>query len=407
MLSYNYRTMVASFSPLPGMVTNPYVAKLTEERPPESFIKINTVPGIGNSSIEKMTHPLAEFSEMERISPYMMHLLGDQTALEFANHVLQAKRKHRLDELGIDDKRTNDHTQQRIEMEIITRFYPRDTQTYLKKIELNDQPFIEQEPTKPYFFGQKVITPDFTLHRTDQERQRKNLLLCRTRDDNLLYFNQAPITELQKHNNEVFIKELIMRSDGSFQNKTQYFHAMIDYLTNFGQPGDILVQNSLEVSTDMNTPHLQFIPGDVPLPLFSQPSQPFADSGHQYIDWYLPTLVITVDSRQPNWQTQVEQIQTICQQLLENQHISTTPLLRYLGDAQTAMFLIFKQNCNHMNPKDVLEQAPGWLESSGIFIANSSKAEILTRKGAELYYSEYAADRDQLFSTLRQTALFA
>ncbi|VTR53396.1 Uncharacterised protein [Serratia fonticola] len=47
----------------------------------------------------------------------------------------------------------------------------------------------------------------------------------------------------------------------------------------------------------------------------------------------LPTLAVTVDSRQHDWREQTERVQTVCQELLANQHISTTPVLRNLGMA--------------------------------------------------------------------------
>jgi hypothetical protein len=139
-----------------------------------------------------MTHPLAGYNEEGRISPYMMALLGNQRALDFADSVIHAQKKRVLDELGIDDNSVNRRRQQHENMEIVTRFYPCDIQCQPKKIELSGQPFIEQEPTKPYFVGQKVVTPDFTLFRAAQEKQRKNLLLCKTRDDSSLFSTKHP-----------------------------------------------------------------------------------------------------------------------------------------------------------------------------------------------------------------------
>lgn len=191
-----------------------------------------------------------------------------------------------------------------------------------------------------------------------------------------------------------------MRTGDNFLNKPKHFTAMIEYLINFSNPGDAMVQNSLETSSDKNTPHLQFIPGDVPLPLFYEKINFFADSEYQHVDWYLPTLVVTMDSRQTEWQARTEQVQEVCQQLLINQNISTTPVFKNQGEGLVALYLIFKQDGSHMTPKAV-QLAPGWLESCGIFIADTSKAELLSTQGAQQYYKPYGVvEREQLFATI-------
>lgn len=393
--------MIGQFYPLRQQSNEPRTANLTQDRPAGAFIKMDAVPGDSNSSIEKMTHPLAGCGETGDMSPYMIVLLGDQKALDFAEKVLQAPRKRLLDKLGIDDgNKTDRHAQLYTELESLTRFYPNNAQFEPKRITLNGEPFIEQEPTRPYFAGQKVITPDFTTHRVPQEQQRNNLLLCKTRDDSALYFNQTPIIELKTYNDDVFAKESALRAGDNFLNKTQYFTEMVEYLTYFSKAGDILVQNSLETSSDKNTPHLQFIPGDIPLPLFYQSSQVLTDGKYQQVDWHLPTLAVTVDSRQHDWRAQTELVQTVCQALLANQHISTTPVFRNLGDGLTKMYLIFKQDDSDQ-AAEIMQHAPGWLESCGIFISNTPKANTFTTLGAVQYYAPYGiTDKEQLLTSL-------
>ncbi|VTR53388.1 Uncharacterised protein [Serratia fonticola] len=79
----------------------PATANLTQDRTAAEFIKMDAVPGDSKSSIEKMTHPLAGCDETGSMSPYMMVLLGDQRALDFADKVLHAPRQRLLDTLGI------------------------------------------------------------------------------------------------------------------------------------------------------------------------------------------------------------------------------------------------------------------------------------------------------------------
>lgn len=400
MINHNYRAIISQFIPLQQMGNEPRTVNLTKERMAGEFIGIDAVPGNSNSSIEKMTHPLAGCCGTEKISPYMIVLLSDQKALDFAEKVLQSPRKRLLDSLGIDENKVTRHIQLNAKLETLTRFYSRDAGLQPKKFTLNGRPFIEQEPTKPYFVGQKIITPDFTLYRTAQEQQKQNLLLCKTRDDSELYFNQAPITELKVYNDDIFAKESMLRSNDNFLNKTQYVTEMIEYLTYYSQPGDILVQNSLETSSDRNTPHLQFIPGDVPLPLFYRSSQVLKYGECQQLDWYLPTLTMLIDSRQYDWKVRAKQIQTVCQNLLVHQHISTTPVFKYQGDGMVSIYLIFKQDGRDLAP-EILQQAPGWLESCGIFIANTQKAATFSTLGAAQYYNSYGVtDKEKLLTSL-------
>jgi len=398
--------MIGQFFPLQQENNEARTANLTQDRPAGEFIKMDAIPGYSNSSIEKMTHPLAGCGETGSMSPYMIVLLGDQRALDFSEKVLRAPRKRLLDKLGIDDSdKTGSHTRLHTEMESLTRFYPNDAEFEPKRITLNGKPFIEQEPTRPYFAGQKIITPDFTTHRAAQEQQRKNLLLCKTRDDSALYFNQTPIIELKKYNEDVFAKEKALRAGENFLNKTQYFTPMVEYLTQFSKAGDILVQNSFETSSDKNTPHLQFIPGDIPLPLFYQSFQVLTDDKYQQVDWHLPTLAVTVNSRQHDWREQTERVQTMCQELLANQHISTTPVLRNLGNGLIKMYLVFKQDGSDL-AAEIMQQAPGWLESCGIFISNTPKAVTFTTLGTVQYYAPYGVtNKEQLLTSLVQNLI--
>ncbi len=59
MINHNYRTIISQFIPLQQMGNEPRTVNLTKERMAGEFIGIDAVPGNSNSSIEKMTHPLA------------------------------------------------------------------------------------------------------------------------------------------------------------------------------------------------------------------------------------------------------------------------------------------------------------------------------------------------------------
>lgn len=67
------------------------------------------------------------------------------------------------------------------------------------------------------------------------------------------------------------------------------------------------------------------------MPLFYQNHQVLNDGKYQQVDWHLPTLAVTIDSRQHDWRVQTEIVQAMCQELLANKHISTTPVFRSLG----------------------------------------------------------------------------
>ncbi|EJD6402343.1 MULTISPECIES: hypothetical protein [Providencia] len=403
MMNHDYRTMIAQFTSLPPDNTQPYTARLSIERPSSEYIQLDAVPGSSSSSIEKMTHPLAGSHKSTEMSPYMISLLGDQASLRFAEKVFQSPKQRLFDQWGIDNT-CQSYTDKCTQLDTIVRFYFRDQQSQLKKIELNGQPFIEQQPTKPYFLGQKVITPDFTIHRAQEQQQKNTLLQSKTRDDCALYFNKQPILDLQTYNDQVYKQESQIRQGNNFLNEAKYFIPMVEYLTHFGQIKDLLVQNSLECSSDENTPHFQFIPHDVKLPLLQQKTLPSDNEKYKWVDWFLPTLCIEMDSAKVDWQEQTLLIQDFCQKLSGEKHISTTSVFQHLGDRQVNMYLIFKNDESRLTPEQ-LKQSPGWLESCGVFITDTPKATLFTHQGAEQYYAPYGEleiDKQQILATLEQ-----
>lgn len=48
-----------------------------------------------------------------------------------------------------------------------------------------------------------------------------------------------------------------------------------------------------------------------------------------------------------------------------------------------------------MTQEDI-QLTPGWLESCGIFITNSSKAEAFNNKGAQDYYATYGVTAENI-----------
>jgi hypothetical protein len=389
------RSMVGQFMPLQAAGGEPRTAQLIEDRPAGQCITMDRVPGSSKSSIEKMTQPLAGYPEYEVLSPYMMVLLGDGDSVQYAEKVLRTPRRCLLDQLGLDDVGSGARgRQQRTDQGILLEFYS----GAHRPLMLNSQRFIEQEPTKPYFLGQKIITPDFTFYRAEQDQITTDLLSCRVRDDSGVFFNHLPILELKRYNDGVLAQETALRAGEAYLNKTEYFAEMIEYLNSCGDAGDIMVQNSLETSSDKNTPHLQFIPGAVPLPLLHRPLQAIEGSDCQSVDWYLPTLALRVDCQDPRWQLQVQAWQSVCRDLLENDQVSTTPLFRKREGQEVDLYLIFKQDGSQM-AVETLQQAPGWLESCGVFMAGTAKARLFSDQGASAYYEPYGApDSQQLLS---------
>lgn len=393
----NYRTSVSAFYPV-TLRTQPHAVQLTESKQKGEYIEIGDVPGKSQSHIEKMTHPLACPGEVGHLSPYMIDLLGERSAVAFAEKALQAPRKQLLDRLGIDDTATKGRQAKlNADQKIISRFYTRPAEALPLSITLNGSPFLEQEPTKPYFMNQKIITPDFTIYRDNESAQRTNLLHCKLRDDSAVFFNPKPIKQLESYNKHIYLNESNLRNDGKTLNKAQYFTEMADYLIQRGKPGDFIVQNPLESSSDKNTAHFQYVPGDVPLPIFSHSAQHSGSSDVHTVNWYLPSLQTTIDLQQPDWQEITKKLQDHCQALLDNQHISTTPVFRKLEDGKIDLYMIFKKDCSpawNMIVEDILS-TPGWLEACGIFIADSPKAELFNYKGAQGYYAPYAVSAEQ------------
>ena len=398
MIGSNYRSTVMAFiAPSPN--NQAHSAQLTTTKDSCDYIKLSEVRGHSNSNIEKMTHPLAQPDDTDFLSPYMIDLLGKTTALTFAEKTLQAPRKRLLDKLGIDDTRSQErHTRLSSDQGTISRFYDFSCTVPPIELMLNGHPFIEQEPTSPYFQGQKIITSDLRIFRGKETFQTIDLLRCTSRDDSQIAFNKAPIERLQHYNNTVFANETDLREMTGMSNTATYFVEMADFLTQRGTPGDFIVQNAFESSSDKNTPHFQFVPEHVALPIFSRPLRLDDELETQILDWHLPSISKIIDLKRDDWREKTHQFQSACQRLLNEQHISTTPIFRMMEDDQIQMYLVFKKDCSSVweMPHEDTQLSPGWVEACGIFIANTAKAEAFNNKGAHVYYAAHSVDAERI-----------
>lgn len=407
----NYRTSISGFNTI-SLTLQPYVTKLTHSKTSGEYVSADVIPGGSDSSIIHMTQPTAQNSENQDIfSPYMLHLIDDPALLTFAESVLYAAENRTLAALGLDNpNKTKHRTERHTDQKNITDFYNNGADSIVfhnsrpTPITLNGSCFLEQEPTKPYFPMQKIITPNFTNYRNNPEIPRPNLFDCGFRDDSRVFFNKTPILRLQEHNTDVYVKESSSRIENETPNETQYFSEMMDYLIQRGSSRDFIVQNSLETSSDKRMVHFVYVPGGVSLPLFSRAAQHDSNFDGEFVDWHLPTVRKSINLQNSGWREQTEQLQDQCKTLLESHHISTTPLFRKLDHDQIEVFLIFKKDCSNewnLAPSD-LKNAPGWLEASGIFIADSDKAHAFSTLGAENYYASYRVTGEEM-DTIQNT----
>ncbi|MGH8387131.1 MAG: hypothetical protein ACRESJ_16825 [Pseudomonas sp.] len=395
-MTTNYRSTIQRCIPITPS-NQAHVEPVIEKKNNDSFTKIDEVRGQSLSSIEKMTQPSAQPDERDHLSPYMIDLLGRTETLSFAEKVLQASRKQLLDRLGIDDtQKQQRQTRLHADRDSISRFYNLPANAHAQSLTLNGAPFMEQDPTTPYFSDQKVITPDLRIYRNNENTHLLDLLRCKFRDDSKVAFDKAPIERLESYNHTVYVNESQRHENGE-SNKANYFIEMIEYLKLKAGPGDFIVQNSLESSSDKHIPHFQFIPHQVPLPIFSHAPLPEQDSGTPTIEWHLPSHYQRIDL-ESNWHETITTLQESCKKLLNTHHISTTPIFRMSEHDQIEAFLVFKKDGSsewNMTSKEV-EHTPGWLEACGIFIANTSKAEAFKFKGTEEYYAAYSVTAERI-----------
>lgn len=345
----------------------------------------------------------------DAFSPYMLHLIDDPALLTFAESVLYAAENRTLAALNLDNPNETRHrTTRRLAQKNITDFYNNGPNSIIfqnnhsSAMTLNGSPFLEQTPTKPYFPHQKIITPDFTAYRSNPEVPRPNLFDCGLRDDSRVFFNSFPIVQLAQHNSDIYLKESTSRPENKTPNKTRYFSEMMDYLIQKGSSGDFIVQNALETSSDKKMAHFVFIPENIPLPLFFRATQHDSHFNGDLVDWYLPTIRRSINLQNVDWRAETEQLQSQCATLLDNHHISTTPLFRKLNHDLIEIFLIFKKDCSdewNLTPSDI-KNAPGWLEASGTFIADSDKAQAFSTLGADNYYASYCVTGEKMDSIL-------
>jgi len=397
MINNNYRSTIQHFIPTTSS-DQAHVDQLVEKKNKHDFTDMSQVRGHCISNIEKMTYPLAQTDNVDYLSPYMIDLLGRTTTLTFAEKVLQSPRKQILDQLGIDDSQiTQRQSRLQADQIAISRFYNHRADKPPLSLTLNGSAFLEQEPTTPYFIGQKIITPDFTIHRREENTHLLDLLRCKFRDDSGTPFDKSPIERLQIYNHNVHIAESCRHENGT-SNKADYFTEMAEYLIQRAEPGDFIVQNSLESSSDKNTPHFQYVPNQVPLPIFFHIPPDDENLGTQLVDWHLRSIYQKVDLQKPDWKSNISHLQQSSQQLLKHHHISTTPVFRMVEQSHIEVLLVFKKDGSpvwNMALEDA-HHAPGWLEACGIFIANTPKAEIFNLKGAQEYYAAYSVTAEQI-----------
>lgn len=397
MIGNNYRSTIQRCIPITP-INQAHLEPLVEKKNNNAFININQVRGESVSSIEKMTQPLAQPDDMDHLSPYMIDVSGRTTTLSFAEKALQAPRKQLLDKLGIDDSQEKQRQDRLYSDQIsVSKFYNHPVNKPPLSLTLNGSPFLEQDPTTPYFIDQKIITPDLRVHRQNENAHLLDLLRCKSRDDSEIFFDKAPIEQLASYNLTVFQNES-RRHEGGPSNTTDYFIEMTEYLEQKAAPGDFIVQNSLESSSDKYTPHFQFIPNQVPLPIFFHAPLYDPDVGIQIADWHLPALYQRVDLEQFDWRTKITHLQEYCKEINKSHHISATPIFRMLDNKQIETYLVFKKDGSsewNMAPEDV-QHTPGWLEACGIFIANTPKAEIFNLKGAREYYAAYSVPAERI-----------
>lgn len=396
---HDHRSTVARFIPTAQLDGTPRIEPLIELRPAGSFTEIADVPGSSDSAIEKMTHPLAG-ARPGCLSPYMLWLLRSPQAVAFADNVLRSSERATLDRLGLDDVGgPRRRAQVAANAVAVQRCYAHST----RAIHLLGRPYLVQAPTKPYFPNQLLITPDFTLHRRQEAAHQKNLLRCATRDDACLYVDPAPIIDLKHYDDAVHRKVLDGRRRG-FPACTQDFAAMAEYLTQFAEAGDIVVQNSNDICSDKVIAHWQHIPHGVSMPLLARPRTPLAGTDCARVDWELPTLSIRVNTRRPGWDQALTHLQDACTRLSVERSVTTTPVFQKLDDDCLRANVIFKL------PKSALSTekqhaAPGWLESCGIFIAHTPSAVAYAMLGERAYYLAHACgDGDTLLSEVARQA---
>ncbi|AWY39547.1 hypothetical protein DKY63_06365 [Pseudomonas putida] len=397
MFGNNYRLTIQQCIPITAS-NQAHLEPVIEKKNSNAFTPMDQVRGQSVSSIEKMTQPFAQPDDMDYLSPYMIDLLGKTTTLSFAEKALQTPRKQLLDRLGIDDSQEKQRKGRLSADQVnVSRFYIHPVNQQPVPLTLNGSPFLEQDPTTPYFSAQKIITPDLRIHRQNENTHLLDLLRCKSRDDSEIFFDTAPIERLKNYNHTVFQNESQRHENGP-SNKTDYFIEMTEYLEQKAEPGDFIVQNSLESSSDKHTPHFQFIPNQVSLPIFCHAPEYDPELELQIADWHLPAVYQRVDLQQFDWREKITQLQAQCKKLIDDYHISTTPFFRMLENKQLEAYLVFKKDGSpewNMTPEDA-QHTPGWLEAGGIFIANTPKAEVFNLKGAQEYYAAYSVPAERI-----------
>ncbi|MGJ0579584.1 hypothetical protein ACR71G_16275 [Xenorhabdus bovienii] len=382
----DFRTVVSVFLYL-HTNDNPHVAKLFELKSASEYIPISDVPGCANSLIEKMTHPVSYKKPYEYFSPYLISLFSSDDMIDILLDCFKSKYDYVFFQ----------HMKEELHSQYITikRFYFRNTTNLIRKIQLCGRQFLEQRPTKPYFENQKIITPDLTVYRKNENIYR--LLLSKAVKRPVSISARLALNATLRYANDVQKKETERMLSGELTNNTTYFCEMYDYLNKYADVSDFISQSSLENSSDKNIVHFQFVHG-VSLPLFRRGSKNIPPFNIFRLDWYLPTVLISFDFHEVEYQKNMRELQRVCMNFSAVSQISITPIFRKVNHEMLDIYLILKKNFSASWKMDqsVIDNAPGWLESCGVFMSGSRQARVFEIIGPSDYYENHCPPNEYI-----------
>lgn len=358
----------------------PHVAELFEARIASEIIPVSTVPGCAKSPIEKMTCPSSYKSNDEILSPYLISLCATE-------HMLDVLLAHVGQDQGV---RENVRSEIYSNYRTIKKFYFRNAREVYRKVRLGGKYYLEQRPTKPYFSEQTIITPDLTIYRKREGLYR--LLMAFASETPGSFISSLALSAILRHAEKVERKEVRRMATGELSNTTTYFCEMVDYLVKFAKSYHFISQSSLESSSDKSVVHFQFVRGTA-LPIFAWRSEEQEPLSLQWLDWYLPTLLVSLDIHRVVYGKFIRHLQSICVAFSARTSISVTPVFRKDECDFLHMYLILKKNGSAAwnMAQDIVDCAPGWLESCGVFILGSRQAKHFDTVGATSYYKDYGA----------------
>jgi hypothetical protein len=280
------------------------------------------------------------------------------------------------------------------DLKLLTRFFYEQQETPAV-VRICETYWLVLRPTKIYYEGQLMLTPNFFIHRKKDAKYKK-IISRVSQDAEGTASDPYAMMKTARYLRSVVNLEMKEIRNCTYYNFPFYFEMMLEYMEKHAPMDSFVAQNVNDTITDIETTHIQFVP-NLTLPGFqvngvlpgSPPLLPLV--------YFCFGLELTKKSRRF-----VENLAKFCEAFGDEHSVTFTPLARKDKFGFLELYLIVKKSVQRLLEEgydpdgEVIRGRPAWHESFGGFMnTGGAQPTFFTKCGeASHYYSYYAAPED-------------